>query len=167
MSSPGEKGASGEIREANLGELLHYKYLLGLAMSEALPGELTYGKVQTNKTELRSQKGGKSTLRKPYQESKQTEGALGRAILWECEEQSQTELTRSDEGERQVRDWLFYSKSLVLFGSYRGKSSQAILRGITHQAGPGTGRIINLGMLVEPLPSTQEALGSISSTRNK
>lgn len=52
MSSPGEEGASGEIRETNLEELLHYKYLLGLAMSEALQGELTYGKVQTNKTEI-------------------------------------------------------------------------------------------------------------------
>lgn len=41
MGSPGEKGASGEIRETNLGELLHYKYLLGLAKSEALQGELT------------------------------------------------------------------------------------------------------------------------------
>lgn len=60
MSSPGEEGASGEIRETNLGELLHYKYLLGLAMSEALQGELTYGKVQTNKTEIWSWKGGKA-----------------------------------------------------------------------------------------------------------
>jgi hypothetical protein len=52
MSSPGEKGASGEIREANLRELLHYKYLLGLVMREAPQRELTYGKMHTNRSKI-------------------------------------------------------------------------------------------------------------------
>lgn len=63
MSSPGEKGAGGEIREANLRELLHYKYLLGLVMREAPQRELTYGKVQTNRTKIWSWKGGKEPLK--------------------------------------------------------------------------------------------------------
>lgn len=80
MSSPGEKGASGEIREANLRELLHYKYLLGLVMREAPQRELTYGKMHTNRTKIWSWKGGKSPLRKPCHGSKQTEAALGKEL---------------------------------------------------------------------------------------